>query len=314
MKPIRLRDFVKFNNCYFAVVSYFNEGRVKCLLRYIPLTFLSESGNAKNSRGNYVKLSHEEALRYFKEYIKDGIFLLPAEDVEVYKPEVLTPQIAERDEAVREVWDFFSSIPSGKKGVTGSRLVRLNTESSDVDFVVYGRWWFKAREKLKKAIESGELKHPSEEMWIKLYEKRKPAIDFKAFVLHETRKYHRAVIGNIYFDLLYSRDYDELHVYPEVRGRKVGMVELKGVLKDDSAVFDYPARYPLVEVESSELSETVEVLSFTHTYVGQAFKGETVRAYGCLEATGDGFQLIVGTRRESPEYIVSESLLRGEVE
>jgi len=325
-KPVRLRDFVKFKDCYFSVVSYFNYPDVKCLLRYAPAEMVLKNENLE-MRGNYVKLNHEQALEFFREYERGGIFYLPAGEVEVLKPEELTPQIIKKDGVVKKVYEFFS-VPPSHKGVTGSRLIGLNREDSDVDFVVYGDWWFRAREELIKGVESGVLSQPDEDCWKKIYRKRNPAIDFDTFVLHEKRKFHRAFIGETYFDLLYARDYDRIYEFEEFSGIKAGMAEITGRLADDSAVFDYPARYPLEDVKfiHAELFDTaksnknrnlddvlnslssIEVLSFTHTYAGQAFAGERVRAYGVVEI-GPDVKLIVGTRRECEEFIISESLV-----
>ncbi len=328
-KPIRLRDVVKFRECYFSVVSYFNDP-VKCLLRYVPENLyrkvLKRKPEAEKVRGSYVKLDHDEALNFFMEHVKDGIFLLPPGDVEVFKPEILTPKLVERDNVLRKVYDLFS-VPEGFKGVTGSRLIGLSSESSDVDFVVYGEWFEKARKELKEGLIRGKVEELEEDEWRKIYRKRRPAIDFDTFVTHEKRKYHRGFVGETYFDLLYVRDYSNLTIFSEFRGVKVGKILVEGLVENDSAVFDYPARYPMEEVKvlefepfelgtsdtSLEKVRITEVLSFTHTYVGQAFRGERIRAYGVLEVLEvDGKfvgKVIVGTRRVSDEYIVSMSLI-----
>ncbi len=324
MKPVRLRDMVKFRECYFSVVSYFNDESVRCLLRYVPEKLYTEVMGSKPCRekvretraGRYVKLDHDEALSFFPEYVGEGIFHLPPNKVEVFKPEVLAPELVKRDETLRKVYDLFSA---PEKGVTGSRLIGLNSESSDVDFVVYGKWFEKAREELREHVKNGKVDEPGEEEWKKIYRKRRPAIDFDTFVMHEERKYHRGFVGETYFDLLYVRDYGSLRKFPEFRGVKAGTVELEGVVVDDSAIFDYPARYPLKDVRILELDDSVgevrvdEVLSFTHTYVGQAFRGERIRAYGVLEVLKAGGKyvgkVIVGTRRVSDEYVVSLDLV-----
>jgi len=53
------------------------------------------------------------------------------------------------------------------------------------------------------------------------------------------------------------------------------------------------------------------VLSFTHTYSGQAqIRGEVIEASGVLEQHGDEQWLIIGTTREAKgEYIVSKTLI-----
>ena len=74
---------------------------------------------------------------------------------------------------------------------------------------------------------------------------------------------------------------------------------------DDTFSFDSPAVY---EVDHPEIAR---VLSFTHTYTGQAIAGEVLEATGVIEQHGPERWLIVGTTREARgESIRSLSLLR----
>ena len=59
----------------------------------------------------------------------------------------------------------------------------------------------------------------SPEMWRKVYEKRKPEIPYDAFVLHEQRKWNRGQIEGTYFDILYTRSYDNLDCSCRERSR-----------------------------------------------------------------------------------------------
>jgi hypothetical protein len=53
-----------------------------------------------------------------------------------------------------------------------------------------------------------------------------------------------------------------------------------------------------------------KVLSFTHTYSGQALAGEVIEACGVCEEHGNEQWLIVGTTREARgEYILSRTLV-----
>jgi predicted nucleotidyltransferase len=55
------------------------------------------------------------------------------------------------------------------------------------------------------------------------------------------------------------------------------------------------------------------VLSFTHTYSGQALAGETIEACGVAEQHGRERWLVVGTTRAARgEYILSKTLLEEE--
>ncbi|AGK61223.1 Uncharacterized protein conserved in archaea [Archaeoglobus sulfaticallidus PM70-1] len=310
MKPIRLRDFVKADDFYFSIVGYKHIRGVKAFLRYVP----SVSGDRISREGKrYRKLMHSNAIEFAKkenmEYYnsKLGIFLIPNSKIsEVYKPEERISEIVKSDDKVKRIVDFFNTIPVDKMGVTGSRLIGLESEDSDVDFVMYGSYWFKGREKIKRSIERGVLKEPSEETWNFIFEKRKVNIPYDIFVSHERRKFHRAIIGSTYFDLLYVRDYDGISIpIPEDKGKRIGKKVIRAEVVDDSHTFDYPAYYPVRH------GEIAAVLSFTHTYVGQGVKGEVIEAKGVVEEINGRRYLIVGTSREvMDEYIVSLTFMK----
>ena len=291
---LRLRDFIRVKDCYFSVIGYEHKDGVKCLLRYVP----DPNGDRLLNGVRYKKLSHREALTRFKEYIKDGIFVIPFNMIdEVYRPDERLPYICKVDEEVRRVAEFFS-LP--KMGVTGSRLIGLSGKDSDVDFVIYGKYWFDVgREKIKKGIERGVLWCDYEYV----YKKRNVTLPFEVFKVHEERKFNKAILDDIRFDLLYVRDKEKSKI-PEKKGKKVGERTIVAEVIDDSLIFDYPACYIIKHPEIKA------VLSFTHTFVGQAFKGEIIEARGVVEEIDGEKYLIVGTMREvKDEYIVSLTLL-----
>ncbi|MEM0214929.1 MAG: DNA polymerase subunit beta [Archaeoglobaceae archaeon] len=305
MRPIRLRDFVRIGDYYFSVLGYKNSEKVKCFLRYAP----HEKGDRIKDEKRFKKLSHEEALAHpiAKRYYEGGIFRIPARDIEeVFKPEERLRDAM--DSKVSRIVEFFSSIPAEQMGVTGSRLIGLQSDESDVDFIVYGRWWFIAREKLRKGIETGKLLDLDESAWEFIYRKRRVPLPYEIFVAHEKRKFHRAYLGETYFDLLYVRGYEEIeNSVPEEMGFKVGKGVIEAKVTDDRYIFDYPAYYPV------EHKEVKAILCFTHTFAGQAFKGEKVVARGDLEIIGGEKYLVVGTKREvEDEFIVSIDLMKKE--
>lgn len=298
---IRLRDFVRVGDWYFSVIGYRNGNGIKCFLRYIP----DEKGDRKKEGKYFRKLLHREATEFASKntnYFNGKIFIVPPEDVqEVFKPE----ERLEVEGEVGKVVNFFSGVPLQKMGVTGSRLIGLEKEGSDIDFVMYGKWWFKGREKIKSGIDRGEIAEPDIDTWESIFNKRKVNIPFNVFLHHEKRKFHRAVMGSTYFDLLYVRDYGELeNEVPEEEGQKKNKTTIEGEVTEDSLIFDYPAYYPLKH------DEVEAVLCFTHTFAGQVFKGETLEARGYVEEINGRNYLIVGTEREvEDEYIVSLSFM-----
>lgn len=297
-KPVRLRDFIRVKDWYFSVIGYHNDRDIKCFLRYIP----HERGDRKREGKRFRKLLHREAIDFARKtktnYFNGKIFTVPPEDVdEIFKPE----ERLKVEGAVGKVVNFFSAIPLQKMGITGSRLIGMEDEDSDIDFVMYGGWWFKGREKIRSGIDRRVIAEPDSDTWDFIFDKRKVNIPFNIFLAHERRKFHRAVIDSTYFDLLYVRDYKGLeNEVPEEEGGKKGKLTVKAEVKDDSLIFDYPAYYPLKHEEIDA------ILCFTHTYAGQAFKGETLEARGYVENIKGRNYLIVGTEREvKDEYIVS---------
>jgi uncharacterized protein len=305
MIPVRLRDFVEdADGWIYAVSTYDNQEKVGAVLRYVP-----EPGGTRvhPSGKRYTKYDFEDAYAYilrFKPQYAGLLHRIPYEDIrKIYKPDMEIGRIAATHPRVKRLVDIFS-LPSGAVGCTGSLLCQLDDESSDIDMVIYGKQWFVAQALVKKGIREGKIEGLSEAMWRKVYDKRKPDISYDMFVLHETRKYNRGQIEGTYFDILFTRSYDDIGCAPAAKGEVIGKMTLEAKVTDASLSFDNPAVY---EIDHESIKK---VLSFTHTYSGQALAGETIEACGVCEQHGSERWLIVGTTREARgEYIISKTLL-----
>jgi predicted nucleotidyltransferase len=270
----RIRDFVVTEQDWiFSVVSYdLGDEELNCLLRYVP----DEKGERVSERGRYRKLDFYGAYEFLREH---------------------------QPEYVKDV----HAIPKERIGITGSFLCGLNGANSDLDFVVYGRANFdRAITLVKAATEAGVLTGLKEDLWQQIYRKRKPELSYEEFVAHELRKGHRGAIGGTYFDILYVRDPKELQQLDRRNsepGERAGYKTITAEVTDASFSFDSPAIYKIKHPEVNK------VLSFTHTYTGQALAGETIEARGVLERTKHETRLVVGTTREArDEWIRSRSL------
>lgn len=305
MKAIRLRDFIEDRDgCLYAVSSYDNEKKAGCVLRYVP----DKDGERISLDGvRYKKYDFEPAFEYIKKnkpkYL-DVVHRVPHEDIKrILKPDEEINKISARDKRVQKLCSIFG-VPPGTYGCTGSLLCGLENESSDIDMVVYGDFWFEAQKNIIRAVKEKKISSLSEEMWDKVYNKRVPEIDYETFVLHEKRKWNRGEIDGTYFDLLYTRGYENLNSVRISKGKAAGKKTIEAKVTDASLAFDSPAIY---EISHPEISK---VLSFTHTYSGQALKGEIIEACGVVEENGGEKWLIVGTTREAKgEYIISKTLI-----
>ncbi|WOF15644.1 DNA polymerase subunit beta [Methanoplanus sp. FWC-SCC4] len=306
MLPIRLRDFLEDKDGrLYAVSAYDNEERAGCVLRYVP----DDEGErcSKKTGQRYKKYDFEPAFEYIKKYkpeYLDVVHRVPLSDIKrVLKPDQEISDVMERDSRVKRLAEVFG-VPKGTFGCTGSLLCGLENELSDIDMVVYGKYWFVAQQNLIEAVSKGVVSALSDDLWDKVYNKRVPEIDYDTFVMHEKRKWNRGEIDGTYFDLLYTRGYENLNSVEIKKGKVLGKKTIEAKVLDASLSFDSPAVYT---VDHPEISK---VLSFTHTYSGQALDGEIIEACGVVEDQGNEKWLIVGTTREAKgEYIISKTLL-----
>ena len=301
----RIRDFFETNEGWiFAVSDYNHPHGLRSLLRYIP-----DPSGERAARGmRYRKMDFDQAFEFLRQnrpdYIQD-LHVVPESDVlRLYDPSQGLRAVAEKDPKTEKIARILNQagVPWEEMGITGSRLMGLQAPASDIDFVVYGPMWWKARDIVDRAKREGVIQDLDEETWKKIYAKRKPEISQEEFMLHEKRKGNRGMIDGTYFDLLFTRDWNQIQPLDE--GRPVGQGLVEAQVTDCEFAFDSPAIFRL------DHPEVKEILCFTHTYAGQALPGERIEAKGVLEETANGLRLVVGTTREARgEWIRSLSLL-----
>jgi len=310
MQKLRIRDFIETKEeLYFAVVSYHHpKDRYLAFLRYYP----DRKGDRKRKidgktfrKISSTKNSYEYLRKNFPVYVYNDMQAVQEYKIKrIYYP----PEGLERicrgpegrlEEKVVRLSDIFGEIPNNKKGVTGSLLIGMSNKASDIDFVVYGR---KNYEKAREILKESDKLRPTKKEWYKVYKKRFPlekTLSFEEFLWYEQRKYHKGVIEDTIFDILFVRDFEEIPK-EENKFARIKKERLRAKVIDASFAFDSPAIY---KVRSEVVSE---VISYTHTYALQAFEGETIEVCGYLEKAleEDYYRVVVGTTREAEgEYI-----------
>lgn len=331
----RTRDFIHtVDDLYLATTSCLHpEDRILAFLRYIP----DEKGERSKNNIHYSKVDTEKAYHFIKTnypyYLFDDesgqdIMGVPIDKVDkILRPENRLQEIMENPGndlllKVVEVADFFheeSGIPYKYMGVSGSILPGLyDPEQSDIDFVIYGlenhRNAVNTFARLKNDPAS-PLQGIGDAFWNKIYSKRikDSTLSIEEFKWYENRKSNRGVVGGVLFDILATRDWDEIKgVYGGTQNKPISTMKIECTITDALASYDNPAVYEVDDVKVLDGPDLPvdDIASLTHTYAGQVREGERVVAKGKLEKITEKDtrkktnRLVVGTTREAlDEYI-----------
>ena len=300
------KDFIETSQgLLFAVLdAEEEEGRILGFLRYVRSTsFL-------------IKLTTEQANRYLDEKFPEFIYFSKSREAHVhgvyrekiqhhYQPRQHIDTLKERqtrdafeEKALGLVSIFrYHGIKCENIGITGSILIGAQNPESDIDLVFYDRTdFFAGREIIQQAIKQGAFDSLNTSFWESAYRRRGASLTLKEYIWHEQRKFNKAVYQGTKFDISLI----ETSKKPiQEACRKLGRARIHTLVSDDRFAFNYPARYGL------DHHDIIEAMSFTPTYAGQAYTGETVEISGFVEESGDGCRrIIVGSSREAPgEYI-----------
>jgi len=298
---VQSRDFIEtIEGLFFAAIN----SEIH-FLRYYP----AADGDRAREGTTYSKVASTKAsFNYLEQNFPEYIF--KREDIRLQRcldsriKSVLRP--ARKLQSLRnsdtglakkctQLSDLFHTVPAENKGVTGSILVGLEMPGSDIDFVIYGRKNFDlARSVLRDRQDEFML---DRESWKQYYEKRFQGgggLGFEEWIWHEKRKFNLGKIDGTLFNLLLVDDEITL-----ATGSRMKKMKVRCKVVDASQAFNVPAVYSV----DHELVDSV--VSFTHTYAGQARGGEEIEASGVFEKTAGGRgRLVVGTTREAVgEYI-----------
>ncbi len=308
--PYLPKDFVQTDDgLIFAVVSYHpHQGKVGCFLRYV------DNGDnwqkVDTLQANRLLSRHHPNYLYKSKQFDAEFHAVDIADIAIHhRPEMrlrsLKTQSAPADEIEEKLSRLLTilvqfGVDCDFLGLTGSMLIGNQKAGSDIDLVVYGRDAFhQTRHAVRQAIVSGLIEELDLSLMRDNFQRRGGELNFEEFAWHESRKFNKAAIDGTKFDIGMVSLPQELennhHHYI-----KQGISTVKATVIDDHRAFDFPAHY-LIDNEM-----TPEVVSFTHTYVGQAQVGETIEVTGAVECDSASGQrrLVVGSTREAiGEYI-----------
>jgi uncharacterized protein len=300
------KDFIETAEGFiFAVVAQGTEqGNVLCFLRYTEVN------------GVWVKVDTEQANAMLKEQCPGYLYYSPVLDAQLhavaldrivkhYQPKERLQQILNKKQSDQVEVDLIqlcyllqeNGVDLSKIGITGSLLVGVQKQSSDIDLICYGRDTFhQCREKVAKLIRQHQLQDLTEDAWLSSYNRRSCQLSFSEYVWHERRKGNKALINERKIDLNFI---DDMPNVDTMNYQKCGMITLQCLVVDDTYAFDTPAVFKISHEEYEA------IVCFTATYTGQALAGELIEVSGKIEQTQTGLKrIVVGSSREAVgEYI-----------
>lgn len=281
--------------------------KVIAFVRYIP----NHQGNRAKGRRKYRKIYNlSERYAFLKknfpqylvhdEVMDEVLSEVPLKHISRhYKPLLKTTQLLHKpnlDPIEQQTLDFIkllnklSRVSLNDIGVSGSVLIGLHSNKSDIDLTVYGSCNCVAiRETLKKLLLKGqEVRTYDLETYRERYETRCKSIpvSFDAYVFHESRKPFQGFFKGRDFFIRYIKAWNEVdEMYGGTIYKKVGYAKIKGRVIDDSDIFFTPCKYYLddVKVIKGSVASVSEVSSFRGRFCEQVFRDEVVVAQGKVE-------------------------------
>jgi predicted nucleotidyltransferase len=299
-------------------------------LRYVP------DASGKRFRGGvaYSKVYGiaeriEVVRRRFPHYLHSDPFLdemvclIPDQMVAVhYKPTAFLSDLRQRGPrdavesdalALSRAIQKEAEVPWQSFGVSGSILLGLHNEASDLDLVFYGgafcRRVYETLSRLMKA--GGEIRGYNERELLKLYDfrVRDTKIGLEDFLRNERNKTMQGKFRQRDYFLRFVKDWSEVHVtYGDEICRNVGYGRFRFVVTDSSESIFTPNSY-LVKQVSPPLTDEVmirQILSFRGRFCEQAAEGDLVEAQGKIESVvrrGERFYRLVIGGKEA-DYMV----------
>jgi predicted nucleotidyltransferase len=308
MIQFREGDFVEsVEGLIFDVKGFIHpEDRVIAYVRYVP----DPLGDRVRGDLRYRKIYElNERFRFLSENYPQYLFYDPfiGEVVEAiprlmiksfYKPEFKLAEMIRERKKLNSIEDLAlklaftlrdeANIPLNKIGISGSILLGLHNQFSDLDIMVYGYVNCLKVYEVLKTLRQLNILESCTKIIDKLYRfrSRETPIPFSVFRSIEEGKLLQGLFhGREYFIRL-IKDYDEIdEKYGDRKYRNLGEIILKATITNDSESMFTPCKYIIddVEIIKGPHYPVKEITSFRGRFCEQAKIGNRVVVRGKLE-------------------------------
>jgi len=305
----------KFPRLFFDVKGIHHpKDRIISFLRFYP----NKNGDREVLGTKYKKVYDlDERFSLVKDKFPQFLFRSPELDLElqavnkkdiekIYSPREYYKILVEKEDLSKlelqskDLCDLFihkGNLPPNSIGITGSQMIGLDNQSSDIDIIVYGTNTGLLFQKSLMNIFNKiyECRMYNQEDFVKHYQWRfgGSEIDYDDYLRSEKRKLHQGLYRNIDFFIRYIKSPEDWRgTYYDYKFNNYGRIKIKAeIINSDGAIFT-PCSYEIKckKVIQSELklnkvkySDIIEVSSFRGRFCEQAIKGESVLVEGKLE-------------------------------
>ena len=305
----------KGDNLFFDVKGIHHPKERKiCFIRFYP----DPKGDRERRGQKYTKIYDlKQRYSFLKKNYPKYLFFSENLDLELQGvknkdiKKIYTPREHFRDlqgkESVSEVekysrllCDLFineGNLPENSIGITGSSMVGLNKNTSDIDLIIYGtQIGIEFQDKLTNIYKaSNHCRSYEIEEYKTHYEWRVGGsnISFEDFIKSENRKLHQGKFHGIDFFLRYIKSPEDWKgSFHDYRYKNYGRIKIKADISDSTDSIFTPCSYKINAISILEsdkhpknvnLKDIHEVNSFRGRFCEQAREGETVFVQGKLE-------------------------------
>jgi len=335
-RGFRDRDYLEtIEGLLFCVLDSVHPGdRVIAYLKYVPSSSGKwGKGNKRMKRilKNYTMQNLLETFEFLERNYPEYLYHSSVMNIKMsavplnrisqhFKPEEKMMQLLDMekpDNLQRKVIDLAqllsdkSGVPLELLGVTGSILLDIHQDFSDIDMIVYG----------------AEASRSVKDTLIQLYKNRdSPIRRFRKKMIHEwclnkaktypltyeeaarifKKRWNRGVFQGTLFSIHSVKLEEEVNErYGDRIFKPEGMIEIKARVSDASEADFLPAVYKVTDVkiiEGRRVNDINEVVSYEGLYGSLAEEGERILSYGKLERvidrkTGEEYhRVLVGSK------------------
>jgi predicted nucleotidyltransferase len=305
----------KENHLFFDIKGYHHpHDRKICFLRFYP----DLNGERIRNGKKYTKIySLTERYSKIREQFPQYLFFSNELDLELQGVEIrdiekiYTPReyynclkmksnLSEIERHSKNLCNLLitdGSVPENAIGISGSPMIGLNKDDSDIDLIIYGtRTSLDIQDKLNKILLALNNCRPYNLNEYKTHYNWRVGgsnISFEDFLRSEKRKLHQGKFYGIDFFIRYIKSpKDWGGTYYDYKFKNLGRIKAKVKIIDSTNSIFTPCSYKIeclkvieskIMDESINLSNINEINSFRGRFCEQATKGESVFVEGKLE-------------------------------